>query len=213
MRRAAWLLVTLSAVPAAMQAQLCTGQAPWSAGSLKVGGRAEFGSGETDLLGGIGWGKDHGIFIGANAGIRNGGGETAVLLSGELGKELKTSGKFALCPVVDADIQLPHQHVSEQEFSGGVTGGYPLSVTSKNMTLSLTGAARLALDHSSITGTPCDVIENAGGDCSNSDILAIFDAGVGLVFNNRISLVPVIRLPTKGDVTLRITANVAIGKK
>jgi len=210
MRRAAWLLVALSAVPAAMQAQLCTGQAPWSAGSLKVGGRAEFGSGRTDLLGGIGWGKDKGIFLNANAGIRNGHGETAGLLSGEVGKELKSAGKVALCPVIDVDIQLPKDDVSAQEFSGGVTGGYPLSVNSKNMTLSLVGAARLAARHVSIGEDSCDSdIE----DCSNTDILAIFDAGVGLVFNNRISLVPVLRLPTKGDVSLRITANVAIGKK
>jgi hypothetical protein len=202
--------MTLSAVPAAMQAQLCTGQAPWSVGSLKVGGRAEFGSGFTDLLGGIGWGKDKGIFINANGGIRNGGGATGGLLSGEVGKELKTSGKVALCPVVDVDIQLPKDHVSAQRFSGGVTGGYPLSINSKNMTLSLSGAARLAADHRSASSEVCDSdIE----DCTNTDILAVFDAGVGLVFNNRISLVPVLRLPTKGDVSLRITANVAIGKK
>jgi len=211
MRRAAWLLMTLSAVPAAMQAQLCTGQAPWSVGSLKVGGRAEFGSGFTDLLGGIGWGKDKGIFLNANAGISNGGGETAVLLSGEVGKELtKGSSKLALCPVLNVDIELPKHDFSEQVFAGGISGGYPLSVNSKNMTLSLTGAAQLAVDHASISGDTCEAL---AVDCSNTDILAIFDAGVGLVFNNRISLVPVLRLPTKGDVSLRITANVAIGKK
>ena len=214
MRRAAWLLMALSAVPAVMQAQLCVGQAKWSAGSLKVGGRAEFGSGFTDLLGGIGWGKDGGIFLNANAGISNGGGETAVLLSGEVGKELTKAGagKVALCPIANVDIELPKHDFSAQLFAAGLSGGYPLSVNSKSMTLSLTGAAQLALDHSSITGTTCDAIENLGGDCTNSDILAIFDAGVGLVFNERISLVPVLRVPTKGNVSLRITANVAIGK-
>lgn len=214
MRRAAWLLMALSAVPAVMQAQLCVGQAKWSAGSLKVGGRAEFGSGFTDLLGGIGWGKDGGVFLNANAGISNGGGETAVLLSGEVGKELTKAGggKVALCPIANVDIELPKHDFSSQLFAAGLSGGYPLSVNSKSMTLSLTGAAQLALDHSSITGTSCDAIENLGGDCTNSDILAIFDAGVGLVFNERISLVPVLRVPTKGNVSLRITANVAVGK-
>jgi len=207
MRRAALFFVALSAIPAAVRAQLCTGQAPWSAGSLKVGGLAEFGSGFTDLLGGLAWGKEHSLFIGAGAGIRNGGGETAGLLSAGVGTELSkpVSGKLELCPVANVTIQLRKNDVSRQEFSGGVSGGYPLSVNSKNVDLSLTGAAQLAVDHVSIS--------NCTADCSNTDILAIFDAGVGMVFNDRISLVPVLRIPTKGDVSLRITANVAVGKK
>lgn len=208
MRRAALFFVALSAVPAVARAQLCTGQAPWSAGSLKVGGLAEFGSGFTDLLGGLSWGKDRGFFIGAGAGIRNGGGETAALLAGGVGTELSkpVSGKLELCPVANVTIQLRKNDVSSQEFSGGVSGGYPLSINSKHVTLSLTGAAQLGVDHVSISN--CTT-----ADCSSTDILAIFDAGVGMVFNERISLVPVLRIPTKGDVSLRITANVAVGKK
>ena len=212
MRRAAMLLVALSAVPLVARAQLCTGNAPWSAGSLKVGGLAEFASGVTDLLGTVGAGKDHGFFVGAGAGISNGGGETAVLLSGGVGKELEKQlgGKVTICPVANLTIQLPKDHFSAQLISGGLSGGYPLTTSSKNMTLALTGAAQLAVDHFSISSDVCD---SNLVDCSNTDILAIFDAGVGLVFNDRVSLVPVLRIPTKGDLSLRISANVAVGKK
>jgi hypothetical protein len=209
MRRAALLLVVLSAVPAVMQAQLCTGQAPWSSGSIKAGGRVEFGDGFTDILGDLSFGKDHGLFLGVGAGISNGGGETAFLVEGGIGKELSkpVSGKLELCPVANVLIQFPKDDFSFQEFSGGVSGGYPVQMSSSSMALILTGAAQLAVDHESISGSVCSV------DCSNTDILGIFDAGVGLVFNNRISLVPVLRIPTRGGISLRIGANVAVGKK
>jgi len=212
MRRAALLLAALAVVPAVMQAQLCTGQAPWSAGSVKVGGSLEFGDGFTNILGGLGTGKDQGLFFGAGAGITNGGGETAVLLAGGIGKELSkpVSGKLALCPVANVTIQLPKNDVSAQEFSAGVTGGYPVTISSSNMTLALVGAAQLGVDHVSISSNVCDI---SGVDCSNTDIIGIFDAGVGLVFNNRISLVPVLRVPTQGGISLRIGASVAVGKK
>ena len=212
MRRAALLLLALGVVPAVAYGQRCTGQAPWSAGSLKVGGAIEFGGGSTNILGGVGVGKDHGLFFGAGAGISNGDGETAVILDAGIGTELSkpVSGKLELCPVGNVRIQLPKNGFSGQVFSAGVAGGYPMTISSSSTTLTLVGGAQLAVDHFSLDSNVCNI---SGVDCSSTDIIGIFDAGVGLVFNNRISLVPVLRIPTEGDIALRITASIAVGKK
>jgi hypothetical protein len=202
MRRAALLLVVFSAVPAAMQAQSCIGQAPWSSGSMKVGGSLEIGDGYTDILGGIGFGKDGGFFFGAGAGIGEG---SQVLLGAGLGKELSTklADKVSLCPVANVQIGLEKDEYSYWILSGGLSGGYPLSSSSTSTNFVLTGAFQLGISHASFLGV------------SNSDVIGILDAGVGLIFNERISVVPGLRLyfGEGSDVAFTARANIAIGKK
>ena len=100
MRRAALFFVGLLAVPAALQAQRCVGQAPWSAGSLKVGGSLEFGS--TAVAGGIGTGKDKGLFGNVEAGVWSPG--SRFFVRGGIGKELSKpiTDKLELCPIAQA---------------------------------------------------------------------------------------------------------------
>lgn len=201
MRRAALLLVALGAVPAVVRAQECLGQASWN--GVKVGGALEIGDGYTDVLGTIGAGKNGGFFFGAGAGIGEG---SQVILTGGVGKELskKLGGKASLCPVANVALGLVKDDYSYQTLSAGLGTGYPLSSNSENMDIVLTGTFQLGINHSSVTGF--------GGD---TDVLGILDGGVGLIFNERISLVPQIRLyvGSESDVALIVRANVSIGKK
>jgi hypothetical protein len=210
MRRAALFFVALLAVPVALQAQKCIGQAPWSSGSLKIGGSLEFGGGSTEIAGGLSTGKDQGLFLAAGAGVVT--DNSQVFLSGGLGKELSKplADKITICPVANATYFLKKDGFSEFDVFGGLSGGYPVAMSSKNVGLILTGSAQLGFEHVSVDAGICGT---AGVDCTSTDFVGLFGFGAGFIFNNRISLVPQLVLPTRGSVALLIIANVAVGKK
>jgi len=207
MRKVALLLLAVSAIPAAVQAQACIGQAPWSSGKMKVGGSLEFDGGTT-VLGGIGAGKDGGLYFGAGAGFVDygGGAGSQVLITGGVGKELsnKLADKINICPVVNATYGLKKNDFSFFDVTGGLYGGYPLATSAKNMNIVLTGGGQVGFSHSSVTG--------AGG---NTDFVGVIDFGAGFIFSNRISLVPMLRIYFGGgstDVAFNARVNVAVGK-
>lgn len=211
MRRLA-LVVLLAAitVPAAVQAQACAGQAPWSSGKIKVGGSLEFGDGVTDILGGVAVGKDQGLTVAGRGGFVTGNGDTGFQLGGTVGKEMskKIADKIAICPVVNADLVFGYFDLSTQQITGGLVAAYPIE-TGGNVGVSIVGGAYAGFAHRSISNDACTVV-----DCSSTDFVLYLDAGAGIVFNKRISLVPLLRLPVEpgGDVRFFIGANVALGK-
>ncbi len=207
MRKVAFLLFAAGAVPAAVQAQACLGQAPWSSGKMKVGGSLEFDGGTT-ILGGIGTGKDEGLFLGAGAGVVSygGGAGSQVLLTAGVGKELsnKLADKIAICPVVNAEYGLKKNDFSFLDVMGGLYGGYPLATNAKNMNIILTGGGQVGFSHGSVTGV--------GG---STDFVGVIDFGAGFIFSNRISLVPMLRIYFGGgstDAAFNARVNVAVGK-
>lgn len=206
MRRAAWLLVALSAVPAVLQGQKCTGEAPWSSGKMKAGGELGLNGG-TAILGTLGFGKDRGMFAGLRGGVVTNGG-TAGLVGAGLGWELKEplGGKLELCPIVNADFEFGDgfKVISGR---GGVALGYPVAMTSEDFALTIIGAAQIGV--SRFTFSDCTVCG------SFTDGYGLLDAGAAFVFNNRISLSGVLRIPVASpgsDVGVIVRANVAVGK-
>jgi hypothetical protein len=209
MRKLALLLAALCGLPAAAEAQRCAGQAPWSSGAMKVGGSLEFGNGVTDILGGIGFGKDKGMFVHAEGGVVTGHGDTGFEVGGGLGWEMKKpiTDKVELCPIVNAHASFGYFDTSEQTILGGATAGYPLNMQG-NVGVTLTGGLQLGFDHFSISDCPSTV------DCSSSDFVGQLDAGAGFIFNNRITLLPLLVIPiNNGDLRFFIGVNVAIGRK
>lgn len=213
MRRAALLLVVLSAVPAVMQAQVCAGQAPWTSGSMKVGGSLEFGDGVTDILGGVGFGKDRGMFVHLEGGVVTGHGETGVQVGGGVGWELKQpiTDKLELCPVANVNLQFGYFDTNSQDILGGVTLGYPLSMSGGNVGVTLTSGLQLGFEHASVDDSACGT---PGVDCSSSDFVGKLHAGAGIIFNNRVTLLPALIIPiNNGDIRFFIGLNFAVGKK
>lgn len=199
------VLLAALAVPAAVQAQACVGQAPWSSGKLKAGGSLEIDGGTT-ILGGLGTGKDQGLFFGASAGIisYSGGGGSQFVVGANVGKELskKLGDKIAICPVVNGAYGFKKNGFSFWNVVGGLSGGYPLSTNAKNLNIILTGAGQLGFSHGSVAGV------------GSTDFVGVFDAGAGFIFSDRISLVPVLRIyvGNGSDVAFNVRANVAVGK-
>jgi hypothetical protein len=196
-----------------LQAQVCVGQAPWSSGAMKVGGSLEFGDGVTDILGGLGFGKDKSMFVHLEGGVVTGHSDTGLLLGGGVGWELRKplTDKLELCPVVNAQASFDYFETNQQRILGGVAVGYPLPMEG-NVGVTLTGAFQLGFAHLSTDIGSCST---PGVDCSDSDFVGELNAGAGIIFNNRISLVPALVIPINsgGDVRFRIGVSVAVGKK
>lgn len=206
MRRVALFFVALSAAPSALYAQECLGQAPWGSGPVKVGGGIEIGDGYTDFYGQIGAGKDGGFFFGGRAGVTNYEGPfSQVFVGGGVGKELssKLGGKVSVCPLAGVEVGLPKDDFSYFHVTGGLAAGYPLSGGSSNVGIILTGAFRAGIEHISDTGV------------SDNRFKGILDGGVGFVFNERISVVPGVRLyfGDGSDFAFGAHANIALGGK
>jgi hypothetical protein len=204
------MLFAAITVPVSVQAQVCAGQAPWSSGKMKAGGSLEFGNGVTDILGGVSTGKDQGLVIAGRGGFVTGHGDTGFELGGTVGKEMtrKIGDKIAICPVINADIVFNYFDVNTQQITGGLVGAYPFE-TSGDVGVSLVAGAYAGFAHSSISNDACTIV-----DCSSTDFVLHLDAGAGIVFNKRISLVPLLRIPIEpgGDVRFFVGANVALGK-
>jgi len=200
------VLLAALTVPAAVQAQACVGQAPWSSGKVKAGGSLEFDGGTT-ILGGLGTGKDGGLFFGADAGVISygHGAGSQFVVGANVGKELskKLADKIAICPVVNGSYGFKKDGFSFWNVLGGLSGGYPLSTNAKNLNIILTGAGQFGFSHGSV--------EDVGG---STDFVGVIDAGAGFIFNNRISLVPVLRIYVGdgSDVAFNVRVNVALGK-
>ena len=172
---------------------------------MKVGGSLEFDGG-TEIGGHVGVGKDGGFGFRAGAGVVTDGGPVGIHLG--INKEMsKTIGdKIAICPIVNAAYYLKKHGVSSFHVAGGLSGGYPVAMSSSSVGLIITGSGQLGYSKVTIDGGGCDV-----ADCS--DFFGLFSGGVGFIFSNRISLVPQIVIPTEGDIGFLILANVAFGKK
>ena len=172
---------------------------------MKVGGSLEFDGG-TEIGGHVGVGKDGGFGFRAGAGVVTDGGPVGLHFGVNKEMSKKLADKIAICPIVNAAYYLKKHGVSSLHLSGGLSGGYPVAMSSSSVSLIITGSGQLGYSKVSIDGGGCDV-----ADCS--DIFGLFSGGVGFIFNNRISLVPQIVIPTQGDVGFLIVANVALGKK
>ena len=202
MRRVMLVVIGLAAIPAAIQAQVCTGQAPWSSGPVKLGGGLEIGDGYTDFFGGVGFGRDGGLFAGAGLGLTDYAGGSQIFLSGGLGKELDLSGPVELCPVAAVTLGLPDNDYTYQTVVGGLAAGYPVPNNSENVDVVVTGSLQLGF-----------LRQNEPPFGSDTDFLGILDGGVGVIFTNRISLLPRVRVYFGGgssDAALLIGANVAV---
>lgn len=213
MRGVALLVVALCAIPVGLQAQVCVGQAPWSSGAMKLGGTLEFGDGVTEITGGVGFGKDKGMFAHAEAGVVTGHGDTGFLIGGGLGWEMQKplTDKVEFCPVVNLSASFDYFDTNDQRILAGISAGYPLNVQG-NVGVTLLGAFLLGFEHFSVDAGVCG---QPGFDCSSTDFIGELDAGAGFVFNNRISLVPVLVIPinTGSDLRFRIGVSVATGKR
>ena len=128
------------------------------------------------------------------------------------------AGTLELCPIGGVDLQFGPSGFRSQTLSAGASGGSPIPTTG-HVQIILTGSLQAAYQHFGFHddtqfGTGYQRADlSAGG--TNHEWFGILTAGVGLVFKNRFSLVPQLRVPfgyEGSDLCFLIHGSVNIGK-
>ena len=221
MRYPLLLILSLAVVPRIARGQTCMGQTSYTSGSVKVGAGAEFGNGGTTFTGSAGLGRPHGIFGAAAAGFVTGSDGTGALVSGLIGKELSDPivGRLKLCPVAGLGLQFGPTGYYERNYLLGAMIGYPLTTSSGHLRIILTGGCQGAYqqngfhDNTQLTGYR-RADRSAGGNGLH-EWYGLLDAGVGLIFSGRFSVVPQVRVPlgySFRDPSFLIRGSVNFGK-
>jgi hypothetical protein len=183
------LIVTalMACITAAADAQLCAGNASFSAGRMRAGVGAEFPAGGKDYGIGLTWSHQSGAYFGGQIMRQdpNGGAESATDLQANFGYETSFDGlgKTRFCPTAHFGIlNLPNNQDGVTHYGLGGTFGQVLS-SSDNMTL----APSLGLNW----------VNYSSGGVSDSWIEAT--VGAGFIFNRDVTFMPMLRLPLNQD--------------
>ena len=188
MTRKLLIVTALTAcVAASADAQLCAGNASFSAGRMRAGVLTEFPSDGMAYGAGLTWGHRSGAYLGGQITRQNpsGAAESATDLQANVGYETSFDGlgKTRFCPTGHFGItSRPNGQESVTHFALGGTFGQALS-SSDNMTLA--PAIGLNWVHYSV------------GNASDSWIEAT--VGAGLIFNRDVTFTPMLRLPLNQD--------------
>ena len=215
-RKSTFLIVTalVAGAAATAQAQICAGTAPFSAGSIRVGAGAEFPDGAKMYGGELAWGHQSGAYLGGSL-TRMTVDNTdlsALRFGANAGYELSTEAmpKLRFCPVASFGYSngpdIAPTNVSVIDYAVGGAVGSMLSLSDAvslvpSATLSWTGARAKA--------------EQNGTSATASDSWAQARLAAGIVFNDQITVAPVVTIPFSdvgGDTRFGFTASYNFGR-
>jgi hypothetical protein len=182
------------------EAQTCVGNMSFESAPMRAGGEVSFSSDSFGLGGGIAKQFNNNLFGGGGLvlhGISGGDGTgKGFYVSGGTERNLGANEKFFLCPLVNI-VKL---------FGIGLGGDNKLS----SLLVNFGGMVGFEASQSGTTrivptfGLTINIMRNtfSGGffdDFTDSTTFAALQAGVGLIFNDKMSLVPMLSLPFNQD--------------
>ncbi len=185
------LLIIVSAlttcVAVSADAQICAGNASFSAGRMRAGVGAEFPTGGKAYGAGLTWSHRSGAYFGGQLTRQNptGAAESATDLQANVGYETSFDGlgKIRFCPIGHFGItNVPNNQDGITHFALGGAFGGALS-SSESMTL----APSLGLSW----------VHYSSGGVSDSWMEATL--GAGFIFNRDVTFTPMLRLPLNQD--------------
>jgi outer membrane protein with beta-barrel domain len=208
-------LALLAIVRSPAVAQTCQGLASFSAGQMQVVGSAQFPEGGKIWGGSFSYGVPSGIYAGAdltNLSIDNDGG-SSLGIGAHAGYQMKLgrTGKMALCPVASLalgmgpDDEANDLNGSSTDLHFGVALGTEMGGTQQVRILPTAG---LGLQYSKAKVE--DTSPN-GGTFEASETYGLARLGVGLVFNQQITVRPTIDIPVGSDVITDPTFGLSVG--
>jgi hypothetical protein len=191
-----FLLVTalVAGVATTAEAQICAGTAPFTAGSMRVGGNADFPDGGKIYGGEFAKGLDNGMYVGGTI-ARTSIDDTDINwmnFGANAGYEMRFESmpKIRLCPTASLGYgtgpDILGAEVSTIDFSFGAAVG---SVMSASDNLAIVPAAHLRY-----LGTRATAEAN-GNSASDTDGYLRATLSAGFVFNRAITLSPVVHIP------------------
>ena len=192
----------VAGVAATADAQLCAGNAPFSAGRMRAGVGAEFLDGAKTYGGALTWSHGSGVYVGGAASRLddNNSTQSAMDYTAHLGYEMsvQTLGKLRFCPTGHFGItngpDAGNTANSRTHYGlGGVFGG----VLSASDNLSIVPALGVSWVHVSDKAT---VTNNQGSNTTTlSDSWMEATLGAGFVLNHDVTFAPVLRIPLNQD--------------
>lgn len=195
-----FLIVTalVAGVAATAEAQLCTGNAPFSAGRMRLGVGAEFPEGSKTYGGGLTWGHSSGAYLGAQLarGDANGSTESAIDYQANLGYEMSfdAAPKVRFCPMghfgMTKGPDVGNTENSTTHYGLGGTIGGVLS-SSDNMAIVPSLAVEwVHASYKSTTGTTTTTADDSQIDAT---------LGVGFIINRAVTFAPMVKIPLNQD--------------
>lgn len=208
-------LALLAAVSAPAAAQTCLGLASHSAGQMQVTGNASFTDLANSYGGTFGYGLSSGVF--GKAGVATTSYDavgSAIDLGAQVGYQMSV-GRASVCPVASLglgmgpkDIDATGSDLSNRQGTLGLAVGTTMSASPR---MQIVPAAGLGLAYRS------DKFEDATTSFSASETYAQASLGVGLVFNQNISVRPSVSIPLgsalSNDPTFGLTVGMNFGSK
>jgi hypothetical protein len=196
-----FLIVTalVAGVAATADAQLCTGNAPFSAGRMRVGIGAEFPEGSKMYGGGLTWSHNSGIYVGGQVGRwdDNTSPDNAMDYQANLGYELSLDSKFRFCPIghfgMTKGPDATNLENSRTHYGLGGTIGRVLSSSDNMAIVPSLGVKWVHVSDKQTTGG------NNPTTTTVSDSWMEATLAAGFIINRDVTFAPMVRIPLNQD--------------
>ena len=209
------LVISLALPASAAHAQACLGLPSFGNAAIHINLAGEFPDSATAYALGVGVGRDNHMFgnIGAGQITYEGLSEKSTFGFVELGYQVPLPARVQVCPIIsgyigagpdDEEIQLT---VRSRGAAAGVAAGVPLHT--RWLTFIPNIGVRYAVDE-------LDIVEEGIGSLTDRFTGGTVDLGIGAVFNDRISIQPLLHIPfgsDAGDTSFGVFATVAFGRR
>jgi hypothetical protein len=196
-------LALLAIVRSQAVAQTCQGMASFSAGQMQVSGNAQFGDLTNSFGGGISYGLPSGLYAGANLSTTSFDGldQSSLGVGANVGYQMSVgkASKIALCPVARLAIGMGPDDEAFDINAGSTDLHFGLAVGTDmgtNPRMRILPTAGLGLQYSKFK------VEDTGPGGSTveaSETYPLARLGLGLIFNQQISVRPSVDIPISSD--------------
>jgi hypothetical protein len=198
-RRILFMTALVAGVATTADAQLCAGNASFSAGRMRAGVGAEFPEGAKNYGGNLTWSHGSGVYLGGTIGRMddNNGPESAMDYAANLGYELSLDSKFHLCPTGHFGMTKgPDAANEENSITHYGLGGTIGRVLSSSDNMAIVPSLGFNWVHASYKTTTTG---GGGGTTEVSDSWMEATIGAGFVINRDVTFAPTIRIPLNQD--------------
>jgi hypothetical protein len=196
-------LALLAIVRSPAVAQTCQGLASFSAGQMQVSGNAQFGDLSNSFGAGVAYGMPSGLYAGANLSTTSfdGADASSLGIGANVGYQMSVgkASKISLCPVarlalgMGPDEEAFDLNSSSTDLHFGLALGTSMGT---NPRMQILPTAGLGLQHTKFK------IEDTGPGGSTeefSETYPLARLGLGLIFNQQISVRPSVDIPISSD--------------
>jgi hypothetical protein len=196
-------LALLAIVRSQAAAQSCQGLASFSAGQMQVSGNAQFGDLSNSFGGGISYGLPSGLYAGANLSTTSfdGADASSIGVGANVGYQMSVgkASKISLCPVARLAIGMGPDDEAADINAGTTDLHFGLAVGTEmgtNPRMRILPTAGLGLQYTKFK------VEDTGPGGSTTEVSETYPLarlGLGLVFNQQISVRPTVDIPISSD--------------